>query len=105
MAVSEAMFSIGQLVYHKRFNYRGVVLDVDSNYCGSEEWYSQMAKSKPPKDKPWYHVLVSDGNSNTYVAEQNLVSDKIGGPINHPEIEHWFGTLTSDGYSTRVKPN
>jgi hemimethylated DNA binding protein len=33
-----------------------------------------MAKSRPPKDKPWYHVQITGGYGvpQTYVAEQNL---------------------------------
>ena len=45
-------FFIGQQVEHRRFNYRGVVYDVDPEFSGTEEWYEQMAISKPPKDKP-----------------------------------------------------
>ena len=37
-----------------------------------------MAKSRPQKDKPWFHVLVTGGHgaTNTYVAQQNLEPDK-----------------------------
>ena len=65
-------FSIGQIIHHLRFDYRGVIVDVDADFHGSEEWYREMAKSKPPRDKPWYHVLVDQSNTTTYVAEQNL---------------------------------
>ncbi len=100
-----ARFSIGQLIQHKRFEYRGVVLDVDPSFQGTEEWYNQVAKSKPPKDKPWYHVLVNDGGSQTYVAEQNLEADTDGGSINHPEVELWFEPFVSDKYNSRIKSN
>jgi heat shock protein HspQ len=58
---AQAKFSIGQLVHHRLFDYRGVIVDVDAVFLGSEEWYEQVAKSKPPKDQPWYHVLVHGG--------------------------------------------
>ena len=105
MATTETLFSIGQLIHHKRFDYRGVIVDVDPEFQGTEEWYSQMATSKPPKDKPWYHVLVNDGHSITYVAEQNLESDKVGGPIDHPEGQYWFEPLTSNHYNIRMRRN
>ena len=105
MATTQALFSIGQLVHHKRFDYRGVIFDVDPEFQGTEEWYSHMARSQPPKDKPWYHILVNDGHSQTYVAEQNLESDIVGGPINHPEVRYWFETLTPDGYNVRMRKN
>ena len=105
MATSQALFSIGQLIHHKRFEYRGVILDVDPVFQGTDEWYSQMAKSRPPKDEPWYHVIVNDGVSKTYVAEQNLETDVVGGPIDHPEVSLWFEPFKSNGYNIRVRKN
>ena len=55
---AQAQFSIGDLVYHKLFDYRGVVVDVDPRLMLSEEWYEAVARSRPPKDQPWYRVLV-----------------------------------------------
>ena len=40
-------FSIGQLVQHKLFNYRGVIIDVDPTFQGSDSWYQEMAKIIP----------------------------------------------------------
>ena len=54
----QADFHIGQLVLHAKFGYRGVVFDVDPVFQLSDEWYEQVARSRPPKDRPWYHVLV-----------------------------------------------
>lgn len=105
MATIEALFSIGQLIHHRRFDYRGVILDVDPVFQGTDEWYVQMAKSNPPKDKPWYHILVSDGISRTYVAEQNLEMDIIGGPIDHPDVRIWFEPFESHSYNVRAKKN
>lgn len=71
MTTVNVKFSVGQLVHHKKFDYRGVVVDVDPRFQGTEEWYEQVAKSRPPKDKPWYHVLVHEAGINTYVAERH----------------------------------
>jgi heat shock protein HspQ len=35
-----------------------------------------MARSRPPKEKPWYHIQKTDG-MQTYVAERNLENDPI----------------------------
>ena len=105
MATIETLFSIGQLIHHRRFDYRGVILDVDPVFQGTDEWYRKMAKSNPPKDKPWYHILVNDGISKTYVAEQNLETDIVGGPIDHPEVRIWFEPFKSDVYNIRAKRN
>jgi len=67
---SNCKFSIGDIIHHLRFDYRGVIYDVDATFQGTEEWYNQMAKSKPPRDQPWYHVLVDQSASMTYVAEE-----------------------------------
>ena len=41
-------------------------------FLGSEVWYEEVARSRPPKDQPWYHVLVNDAIHQTYVSERNL---------------------------------
>ena len=69
-------YSIGQLIQHVLFDYRGVIVDVDPFFQGTEEWYDKMARSKPPKDQPWYHVVVHDATHMTYVAERNLIGTK-----------------------------
>ncbi|HEX9665352.1 MAG TPA: heat shock protein HspQ [Thermodesulfobacteriota bacterium] len=83
-------FSIGQLVHHKMFDYHGVIIDVDDVFKGSDEWYSIVARSHPPKDRSWYHVLMYGTSDRTYVAERNLEPDKSDEPINHPEIIDFF---------------
>ena len=80
---STALFEIGQIVHHRLYGYRGVVLDVDADFQGGEEWYEHMARSRPPKHQPWYHVLVDDSDNNTYVAERNLEPAKDLGPVRH----------------------
>ena len=64
MVHAVARFEVGQLVTHRLFGYRGVVYDVDPKFSLSGDWYDQMARSQPPKDAPWDHVLV-DGESHT----------------------------------------
>ena len=73
-------FLLGQIIHHRLFDYRGVIFDVNENFQGSDAWYEQMASSGPPKDKPWYRVLVHDLGYETYVAERNLELDKSGDP-------------------------
>ena len=81
MRSSEAKFAVGQMVTHLMFGYRGVIFDVDPEFSADEDWYEQMALSRPPKDRPWYHVLVHDAAHTTYVAERNLEADDSGEPI------------------------
>ena len=72
---AKAKYCIGQLIQHKLFDYRGIILGVDLEFKSTDEWYEMVAKSKPPKNEPWYHVLVHQKGHQTYVAEQNLQID------------------------------
>jgi heat shock protein HspQ len=105
MTTAKAKFHVGQLIHHKLFDYRGVVVDVDLEFSNSEEWYRHVARTCPPKDQPWYHVLVDCSDMQTYVAERNLEPDDDGGPINHPEIARYFAILNDSGYVPRSKGN
>ena len=95
-------FAIGQLVHHRLFGYRGVVVDIDATFQLSEAWYEQVAKSRPPKDAPWYRVLVGGAMHETYVAERNLEEDSLGSPIEHPLLGHFFDSF-EDGHYVRSR--
>ncbi len=98
--MKEAKFSIGQIIHHQKFNYRGVIFDVDPIFSLTNEWYEEIAKSKPPKDTPWYHVLKDNSEQTTYVAEQNLTDAKSILPINHPLINYYFDNFLDGKYSS-----
>ncbi len=99
--ITRANYSIGDLVCHRLFDYRGVIVDIDPNFQSTDEWYEAMAKTNPPKDKPWYHVLVHGGSHTTYVAENNIVADDSGDPIEHPMVEQFFSKF-EDGHYTSI---
>ena len=65
---------------------------------GSEEWYDAVARSRPPKDRPWYHVLVEGQDHTTYVAERHLEADPSGGEIRHPRLGDFFDTFDAGIY-------
>jgi heat shock protein HspQ len=88
----------GQIVHHKRFGYRGVVLAVDDTFQGTDSWYDEVARSRPPKDKPWYHVLVHGSEAETYVAERNLELDDSVAPVAHPLLGVFFDELRDGRY-------
>lgn len=105
MTTAAARFHIGQLVHHRLFDYRGVVVDVDPVFSGSDAWYEQVARSRPPKDQPWYRVLVHGAEHETYVAERNLEDDSSGEPIRHPLLGRFFGALEGGRYRPRALHN
>ena len=96
--VLEPRYDIGHIVHHKLFDYRGVVVDVDPVFSLSEQWYEQVAKSRPPKDAPWYRVLVGGALHATYVAERNLEEDALGSPIEHPLLGDFFDAFENGHY-------
>jgi len=104
-AMKEAKFSIGQCIHHRLFDYRGVIVDVDPVFSGSDEWYEQVAISRPPKDDPWYHVLVHDARNETYVAERNLSADDTNEPVNHPMLAEFFVGFRQGLYRTGRQSN
>ena len=98
MSAKTAKFNVGQVVHHRRFDYRGAVYDVDPNFQGEDEWYEAVAATRPPKDKPWYHVLVDGSDQTTYVAERNLENEPSGEPIRHPLVEEVFSSFEDGAY-------
>ena len=105
MTQREAKFDGGQLVLHKLFNYRGVIVDVDPVFQNSDEWYEKVALSRPPKDEPWYRVLVHNAVHETYVAERNLHADGSGETISHPSIEVYFEGFENGRYQAHQQLN
>ena len=86
MAESIAKFSIGDVVRHRHFDFRGVIYDVDFEFNNSEEWYESIPKDvRPKKDQPFYHL-------------QNLISDDSDEPIKHPLIEEIFTGKKGSSY-------
>lgn len=105
MKKTYARFHVGQSIHHKLFDYRGVIVDVDPNFQGSTEWYKEVARSRPPKDAPWYHILVDGADHWTYVAERNLERDNSGEPIDHPDIGEIFEGFSNGEYQRRDNIN
>jgi len=94
----EAKFQVGQIIQHKMFDYIGVVFDVDPSFQGTKAWYQQVARSRPPKDRPWYHVPVNEAAYTTYVAEQNLGSAESQQRIVHPLADRLFSEFDGERY-------
>jgi heat shock protein HspQ len=101
----ESLFGLGELVRHRMFGYRGVIYDVDAVFDGDDQWYDAVAKSRPPKDRPWYHVLVDGQPVTTYVAERNLQSETDPRPIRHPLMGRFFGDYQDGRYRLRLNEN
>ena len=102
--IARAQFSIGDVVRHRIFDFRGVVFDIDPVFDNSEEWYQSIPEEvRPAKDQPFYHLFAENGDSSyvAYVSQQNLLSDTEEGPVNHPAIKDIFSSWTGDKYELR----
>jgi heat shock protein HspQ len=89
-------FAIGEVVFHKRYRYRGVIVGVDPCCRASDQWYSSNPR-QPDRLQPWYHVLVHGGRE-TYVAQENLVHDWSLERVEHPEVDLRFPTFHKGRY-------
>ena len=96
-------FAHGSLVRHKRYGYRGVVVDSDVSCQAEDEWY-YANQTQPKRDQPWYYVLVSGSDYNTYVAESNLEVDAIDDEIEHPLIKTYFTGFRDGQYIRNTVP-
>ena len=105
MSTNKAKFSIGDVVKHRHFDFRGVIYDVDFEFNNSEEWYQSIPKDvRPRKNQPFYHLL-AESNEVTYeayVSEQNLLTDNSKEPVKHPLIEEIFVGKKGSSY---LKPS
>ena len=56
-----AKFSIGQVVRHRRYPFRGVIFDIDPTFANTEEWWLSIPEEvRPKKDQPFYHLLAEN---------------------------------------------
>src|SRR3990170_386002 len=102
--IAHASFSIGEVVRHRLFEFRGVIFDVDPVFANTEEWYQAIPEEiRPAKDQPFYHLLAENGESSyvAYVSQQNLVPDTSDEPVDHPAIAGIFITDEEGRYQLR----
>ena len=100
----DAKFSIGDVVKHRLFPFRGVIFDVDPEFSNTEEWYQAIPEEiRPRKDQPFYHLLAENEDAYyvAYVSEQNLEVDDSGDPVEHPQIQEVFSELRDGMYVGR----
>jgi heat shock protein HspQ len=101
---SIAKFTIGQVVRHRLFPFRGVVFDVDPEFANTEDWYESIpVEARPRKDQPFYHLFAENAESQyvAYVSEQNLLPDTSGEPVRHPRINDMFELHDKGSYRWR----
>ena len=101
MTIRAAKFTIGQIVKHRIYPFRGVIFDIDPEFDNTEEWWLSIPEDvRPRKDQPFYHLFAENSESTyiAYVSEQNLLPDETGDPVAHPDIPDMFAEHTGDHY-------
>ena len=99
-----AKFTIGQVVKHRLFPFRGVVFDIDPEFDNTEEWWLSIPEEvRPRKDQPFYHLFAENAETEyvAYVSEQNLLLDTSGQPLRHPQVREIFETDDKGSYRPR----
>jgi heat shock protein HspQ len=98
-----AEFRPGQLVRHKRYGYRGVIVCSDSLCKARDSWYLKN-QTQPSRNQPWYHVLVDGSSTTTYAAQTSLEEDDRPAPIEHPLIALFFSEFNGKLYVRNDRP-
>ena len=104
-----AKFTIGQVVRHRVFPFRGVIFDIDPEFNNTDEWYESIpAERRPRKDQPFYHLFAENDQTEyvAYVSEQNLLPDETGKPCRHPMVPEMFEGPVAGTYRLKaLRPN
>ena len=99
----EQLFQVGQLVRHKRYGYRGVVVAVDAECQADEEWYKSN-KTQPDRDQPWYHVLADGSDDVFYPAQTSLEADDSDDVVKNPNVKRFFSEFLNGVYVRNDRP-
>lgn len=98
-SIGQAKYTVGQVVRHRIYSFRGVIFDIDPIFSNTEDWWLAIpADMRPKKEQPFYHLLAENSETEyvAYVSEQNLLPDATGEPLRHPQIDEMF-VLREDG--------
>ena len=106
MKFRTAKFSLGQIVKHRKYPFRGVIFDIDPTFSNTEEWWLSIPEDvRPTKEQPFYHLFAENAETEyvAYVSEQNLLPDETGKPVRHPQIAEMFERTRDGGYKLRTR--
>lgn len=98
-------FRVGQVVIHKIWKYRGVIIGWDDKALAPPNWIEEInKKNKLWKNMPNYSILVDTRDrltpQLTYVPQENLEVVK-NTKVFHPLIDHYFENFDGAQYIPR----
>jgi heat shock protein HspQ len=103
-AAATATFTIGDVVRHRIFPFRGVIFDVDPIFNNTDEWWESIPEAiRPHKNQPFYHLFAENEESTyvAYVSQQNLLPDADGDAVHHPGVTQMFSGRVGGRYQMR----
>ncbi len=103
IAGNSTNFALGEVVVHKQYGYRGIIVDTNTNCQATDDWYYGN-HTQPEREQPWYHVLVDGSDQVTYVAQSNLEEDLSTEAITHPLLTYFFKVLENGHYLRNDNP-
>jgi len=106
MKFRTAKYSLGQIVKHRKYPFRGVIFDIDPAFANTEEWWLSIPEEvRPTKEQPFYHLFAENAETEyiAYVSEQNLLPDESGKPVRHPQIGEVFERTRDGVYKMRPR--
>jgi heat shock protein HspQ len=106
MKFGTAKYSLGQVVKHRKYPFRGVIFDIDPTFSNTEEWWLSIPEEmRPTKEQPFYHLFAENAETEyvAYVSEQNLLPDETGKPVRHPMVAEMFERTSDGGYKLRAR--
>lgn len=103
---SKIKFRIGQVVKHKRWGYRGVIVGWDAVAKAPESWIKDNHENnKSWRDQPNYAVLIDIRDRTIpqlgYVPEVNIEIAPSSVRITHPGMEDYFESYDGAQYLPR----
>jgi heat shock protein HspQ len=96
-------FHPGDLIRHRRYGYRGIIVAYDHECKANQSWY-QSNQTQPERSQAWYHVLVHGSDSITYAAESSLQADPSKQVISHPLLDIFFDEFDGQTYARNNAP-
>lgn len=102
----ELKYRVGQVIKHKKYGYRGVIVGWDEKCKAPRSWIHTMHGNNPAIEKtPHYSVLVDKRDrkdiQTTYVAQENIdIVTNI--EVQHPSIWDYFDFY--DGAQYHMRP-
>lgn len=103
---SSVKYRIGQVIKHKRWGYRGIIIGWDPTAKAPAHWLQQMHPPDKPhwRHQPNYAILVDTRDrlepQTTYVPEENI-EIVTNTKVLHPEVDDFFEMFDGAQYLPR----